>query len=61
MPGLKASGFPGDLSSELTGEAGWPEGQAGSWVCSCGLLRRVWPAWPLKPAVFLCWVTKRVL
>lgn len=38
IPGLKASGFPGDLSSELIGEAGWPEGQAGSWVCSCGLL-----------------------
>lgn len=38
MLGLKASGFSGDLSSELTGEAGWPEGQAGSWVCSCGLL-----------------------
>lgn len=44
IKGVRVSwGLPGDLSFELTGEASWPEGQAGTWVCSCGLLQRVWP------------------
>lgn len=62
IKGIRVSwGLPEDLCSAHAGEADRPEGQAGAWVCSCGLLGRVWPDGPLKPAVFLCWITKHVL
>lgn len=50
IKGIRVSwGLAGDLCSELTGEARCPlpprarAGQAGTWVCSCGLLGRAWP------------------